>query len=248
MTHEERKQRREQIAEAIKAGKSNEEIVKLFGVSASMISLVRREHGLPLVEVRRPEYEKTYNLMAALLASDKTLLQLGEEFGVTRERVRQIKERMADAGMFKAAKCGREFIDHRSGTVELLQAEVARLKEQIEYWKDRKAMNRGSRRQDDVVADIQSGLTVKQTAEKNHIGVCRVYQILKANNVDAPASIGPDKIRVIFQACKMMTPSASMNHIVRAMKLSPKTVRTIWIEAHRAGLISSPVPTLKETE
>lgn len=72
------------------AGLRNYEIAKQLGLTQSTVSTLLRNCGVPLPGINDQEHIERAKTMARMFRSGKTLQQIGDQYGITRERVRQI--------------------------------------------------------------------------------------------------------------------------------------------------------------
>ena len=103
MTHNERHQRRSDIAAAITAGTPAAEMAQRHGMSLSNVYLACKEFGVQsngastVKENRVPQ--STFSIIAALLNTDRTMIDLAAQFRISKQRVSQIYRRCLDCGI-----------------------------------------------------------------------------------------------------------------------------------------------------
>lgn len=107
----------DKIKDLAAQGRTRQQIANEVGVKYAYISLLGTEHGIsfhrqPYSGAKRKPDSREFQ-MAALYTSGKTLNEIGQEFGITRERVRQLLSKFfsinaKDGGQHKRA------IDKRS--------------------------------------------------------------------------------------------------------------------------------------
>ena len=98
LTHPERAARRAAIREALLAGEDRSAIAARFGVSEATVSTCKPPRFR--YTARGPALRfNAYKIVAMLQNTDLNLTQIGLELGLTRERVRQISVKAADAGI-----------------------------------------------------------------------------------------------------------------------------------------------------
>lgn len=98
MTHEERRERRKQIAEAYSSGRSYSEISAEFNVSIETMRTCRQEFGMPYRAQTSPVTHSPYSIIADIINGQMNMNQIAAKHGVSDQRVRQIQQNLLDAG------------------------------------------------------------------------------------------------------------------------------------------------------
>lgn len=99
MTHEQRRERRKRIADAVRAGKTSDEIARQFGTGRETLRRACEENDVPVpCEAPREPHPSGYRIIAALFG-DETYTEIAARFGVSEQRVGQIAKKCRDAGV-----------------------------------------------------------------------------------------------------------------------------------------------------
>lgn len=105
LSGEKRKERRKEIAKAVKSGRSIGDVAKEFGVSRVTAVNACHEFGIELNSDESPARSmkpKTFEMLAALIAAEESDTAIAERFGVSRQLVHQTRKRAQTAGVFAA--------------------------------------------------------------------------------------------------------------------------------------------------
>jgi DNA invertase Pin-like site-specific DNA recombinase len=100
MTHEERKSRREDIANEIRHGNDPHAVAKMFSVTLRTIASACRENKVPMPKVKseraiRNPKSRDHRLLytvSRLISSSKSYSELAREIGITRQAVHRTAE------------------------------------------------------------------------------------------------------------------------------------------------------------
>lgn len=97
MTHQQRRQRRQQIADFIGKGASVADACERFEVGLSTVDYACKEHGVLLK--RKALKHTAYAILADLMAMDGTVKDVAERHGVTWQSVYQMMKKARAAGI-----------------------------------------------------------------------------------------------------------------------------------------------------
>lgn len=109
-----KEQLRADLAQCAELGLCQNEAAARMGLSPAYIGVLKRRFGIELPSgVHRKQPDERSRMMAALYREGYTLKQIGEQYGITRERVRQIITklhglRQPDGGATVRAEKGRQ--------------------------------------------------------------------------------------------------------------------------------------------
>lgn len=105
-TYEERRKRRQKIAEAVRDGASIGEAAKRFGVSCRMVENAAREHCYSRRQGRPPGITRSVWDVIDVLREDRTRADtdIAKQFGVTRGRIWQIRQQCIAHGLLEKAR------------------------------------------------------------------------------------------------------------------------------------------------
>lgn len=97
MTHEERRDRREQMADYVRKGNSVDAACRRFGVSHHTVRSAMYEFGVdpPTTSDLAPN---TYKVIAMLLAGTPAV-QIADSMGVSKARIYEVRDRCREAGI-----------------------------------------------------------------------------------------------------------------------------------------------------
>lgn len=90
LSHEERRVRRQQLANDVKDGISLSQIYQKYQLSLTVIRESCREHNVKLVIPSKEGQTPSYKIIAMLLNTSLPMSKIGEKCGVSRSRVQQI--------------------------------------------------------------------------------------------------------------------------------------------------------------
>jgi len=101
ISHRERHRRRQAIAADILDGRTDEEVMKKYGVTRSYLCVALREFGVPKRGTGpKKNRAKSYSAFAILrmLIDGKSQSEISREAGISRQRVNHIAKQGKDAG------------------------------------------------------------------------------------------------------------------------------------------------------
>lgn len=96
---EQRRERRKGMAEAIRSGKTISEVCKEYETSPGTVVFACKENGVRNVNSRYEIRLPTYQIVASLQNTDKTLEEIATEFNLSKQRVGQILQQARKAGI-----------------------------------------------------------------------------------------------------------------------------------------------------
>ena len=100
MTHEEKRQRRETLANNVRGGMTLEQAARRSGLSTAWARRACEEHDVVLPDRRTDKLShSTYVLIGKLCTSNTPLNQLAQERGISRQAVSAIYRKCLDANI-----------------------------------------------------------------------------------------------------------------------------------------------------
>lgn len=99
MTHEERFQRRRQIALSVKNGNNIAEICKYYGCSVHTVRNACNEFNVKYPRINSCTRTLSFEILAKLQNTELNYAEIARQLDVSREHVRQIASRAKAAGM-----------------------------------------------------------------------------------------------------------------------------------------------------
>lgn len=239
-TREEQYERRRAMAAEVKAGATAEEVAEKYGVTAATVRIACNQFKVPLQPTgargRPAGSGRSYHfeIVAALLAG-RSMPDIAEEFGITRQAVHEIKQRAEAAGVFAGVK------QANKAEVEALR-EKERLERRIDQVKaEREARQReAEKRYQKIIDMVQSGKTVEEVAEAVGFNTLTVYRIMRRFGVElyAPHLVDDETRFKILRDVMRATAKGELNatEIGKRYGVGPHTVLRIRDTAEKAGL------------
>jgi len=104
MTHIDRKRRREEIREALKAGESLDAVAKKFGVSVALVRKIFDPAKMPSGPTANLRRKVSQARVYAELFSGMSMQEIADKYEVTKQAVFNAVKQARDEGLFKAVK------------------------------------------------------------------------------------------------------------------------------------------------
>lgn len=101
MTHEERMERRAQLAEQVRKGKNAKEVAKAHGVSYGLVQAACAEHGVDLTDrgSGSVKHWTCYEILAHLFDPKVTMVSIAADMRVSHTRVSEVYKQAMQAGV-----------------------------------------------------------------------------------------------------------------------------------------------------
>lgn len=99
MTHEERAERRRQIAECVKQGENPSTVASEFGVTIETVKNACYEYTVQFPKITKNSLSSSLEIIAQLMKGDINQNVLAERFKVSKQRISQIRQEAIKAGI-----------------------------------------------------------------------------------------------------------------------------------------------------